>query len=379
LCYLALANLQVLRFRQRCQGLGSTDWPAITVLKPLCGDEPGLYERLRSFCQQNYPVFQLIFGVCDAADPAVKLVRRLQDEFPRLDLQLVVDARIHGANRKVSNLINMMAYCRHDLLLLADSDVYADENCFRRMLAPLADPKVDAAISLYRGVPGPGLAARFGALYINDWFIPSALVDVALNGPDGWYGPLTAVRRSALEAVGGFVGVRDVLAEDNRLGRLIRRRGGGLVLVDYAVPTAVTDTGFLSLLRHELRWSRTVRACRARDHLLSLVTFPLPLLLLLLALLPSALTAALVGVHLLGRLALHLGVRSRCGSPLAFWMLPAREFLCFFIWLMTPFGKGVTWRGRRFLLRADGRLEAEPELPINALFGAAVDSLEGAE
>src|SRR6202034_1165412 len=98
-------------------------FPPVTILKPLFGADPEPYECLRSFCEQAYPLYQVIFGVCDPQDPAVAVVHRLQREFPGLDLVLAVDRKEHGSNRKVNNLINMMALARHDYLVISDSDV----------------------------------------------------------------------------------------------------------------------------------------------------------------------------------------------------------------------------------------------------------------
>ena len=116
--------------------------PPVTVLKPLCGAEPETYEYLRSFCDQRYPNFQLVFGVSDANDPSVAIVRRLQREFPQGDMQLVIDRRQHGSNRKVSNLINMMALARHGVLVLADADVRVTADYLACVVAPLADAGV---------------------------------------------------------------------------------------------------------------------------------------------------------------------------------------------------------------------------------------------
>src|ERR1700678_435577 len=127
--------------------------PPVTVLKPLCGAEPGLYEHLRSFCRQDYPEFQIVFGVRDAGDPACAVVKRLAAEFPSLPIDLVIDPRLHGNNLKISNLINMLAYARHDIIVMADSDAFVESDYLAAVTAPLQDPDVGLVTFIYRGMP----------------------------------------------------------------------------------------------------------------------------------------------------------------------------------------------------------------------------------
>ncbi len=170
-----------MRVRSRSARYASADGPPATLLKPLCGVEPETYECLRSFCDQNYSRFQIVFGVSSDSDPAVAVVRRLQKEFPHRDLQIVIDRRQHGNSRKVSNLINMMNLARHDFLILSDSDVRVSRDYLARVVAPLLDPGVGIVTCPYRGRPREGLWSLLGALFINEWFIPSVRV-AALGG-----------------------------------------------------------------------------------------------------------------------------------------------------------------------------------------------------
>jgi ceramide glucosyltransferase len=368
LAYLSLALWHVSRFSGPKAMRHDGQWPSVTVMKPLCGGESGLYDCLRSFCRQDYPVFQMVFGVREADDQAIEVVERLRAEFPDQDISLVVNDRLHGANLKVSNLINMMPECRYDILVIADSDVAAEPDTLLRVVSQLAEPRVGATSCLYRGQSMVGFPSRLGALYINDWFLPSVLVDFALNGVDGCFGALMAVRREALLTVGGFRAVVDHLAEDNMLGRLIRLQGWRVCLNPCVVDTMVGENSLSSLIAHEVRWGRTVRACRATDHFLSLVTFPLPLLLILLALAPSRAGVVLIALHLGLRLALHYAVGVRMsgfgvGRPLDAVLIPLRESLCFLVWAISLLGNGVRWRGREYRIIGDGRLLAEDSAP----------------
>ena len=363
-CYLLLALWCVARYRPGTSGRQSgaapadtgAPLPAVTILKPLCGAEAGLYECLRSFCTIDHPTAQIVFGVRDAGDPAIAVVARLQREFRNRDIALAVDSRIHGANLKVSNLINMLALARHDIVVVSDSDVTIEPDAIRRILAPFADARVGAVTCLYRSAPRGDTASLFGALFIDGWFLSSAVVDATLNPVRYCYGPLSAVRRDALERIGGFEALADQLADDYELGRLVDRAGYRVVLSDCVVETAVAET-WRSLVSHELRWGRTVRICRPWQHVMAVVMWALPLAALTLAGPPWL---ALPGCALpLGlRLALHRLTRRRFGVLYAapIWLVPLRELMCFAVWAASLSGRDVTWRGRAFRVEPGGVL-----------------------
>lgn len=185
-----------------------------SVLKPLHGAEPRLYENLRSFCLQVHPNYQLVFGVRDPDDPAIAVVERLRQEFPQRSIALVIDQRLHGANFKVSNLLNMLPHAQHDLLVLADADIYVEPDYLARVTAPLTDAGTGIVTCLYYGIPGPSLWSRLGRLFIDDWFAPSVKLSNAFGSTRVAFGSTIALRRDALEAIGGFEALRDTLADD---------------------------------------------------------------------------------------------------------------------------------------------------------------------
>jgi ceramide glucosyltransferase len=333
--------------------------PAATILKPLCGDEHELYECLRSFCDQDYPEFQIVFGVADAADPAAEVVNRLQREFPKLDLKLVVDRRQHGSSRKVSNLMNMMPLARHDFLVISDSDVRVPRDYLSRILPPLLDPGIGIVTCPYRGVPRRGLWSLLGSMFINDWFIPSVRV-AALSGSRAFaFGVTIALRRQVLTGVGGFAALANQLADDYRLGELTRARGLRTVLSAVVVETCVDERSFGGLVRHELRWLRTIRAVRPLGYGLSFVTFSLPVAWLGCAISRGAWPAmVLLAVTALGRIVLHLRVR-RLSSDIArdFVLLPLREALSLLLWAWGFVTRRVHWRDDRFRVTRDGSVQ----------------------
>jgi ceramide glucosyltransferase len=357
LAYLALALRSLRRFRERPTRV--PNWhPPISVLKPVCGTSPALYECLRSFCEQDWPTYEVIFGAHSEDDPAVDIVHRLIREMPHRDLRLVVDGALAGPNRKAANLANIFRSARYDIIVLSDSDVRVDGNCLASMAAAFAEPSVGAVASIYKGWAIGGGAAQFGALYINDWFVPSVVVDVDLRGIDFAFGALSAVNRRALEAIGGFEHLAQCLAEDFSMGRLISRKGWEVVLSPYACDTVVAERDFAAMFSHEVRWQRSERACRPFDQIMSVVTWPLPLLLLLLLPQLSMVGLGIIGSEVALRILLHFQVRRsfRIAGPYEPWLVPLRDCVCFFAWAGGLFGNKVYWGNEAFSIKAYRKL-----------------------
>lgn len=359
LAYLILAVRAVSRFRERAV-FGAEPRPGVSVLKPVYGTNPQLYESLRSFCLQDYPKYEVIFGAHTADDPAIEVVNRLIAENPGLDLRLVVDETLAGPNRKAANLANIARTAKYDLFILADSDVRVDPDCIAAMAAPFDDKTVGAVASIYKGWPADNTPSRFGALYLNDWFVPSVTVDVDLRGIDFVFGAMSAVRREALDAIGGFDMLAGCLAEDFSMGRFVARRGWRVVLSPYACDTVVAEPSFASMFQHEVRWHRSERACRPFDQFMAVVTWPLALLLILLLPQPSVVGLSIIGAHVTLRIVLHYLVRRnfRIATPPEPWLVPLRECVCFFAWVAGMFGNNIKWGKETFSIRAYRKLMA---------------------
>jgi ceramide glucosyltransferase len=355
--YLFVAIAGVLRYR-RSRFLAAVPPLAVTILKPVCGAEPRLYECLKSFCRLNHAPLQIIFGVGDHEDPAIPVVRRLIAEFSALDLSLVIDSAVHGTNLKVGNLINMYRSAKHEIVIVSDSDTEVVPDCLNSVLAPFADEAVGAVTCLYKAAPSRGFASDLGALFVNDWFLASAVVDAGMRDAAYCFGPVTAIRREALAAIGGFGMLAFHLADDFMLGRLVAAAGYKVRLADY-VPDIVVDENLGSLVRHELRWARTVRTVKPGEHFMSGVMEALPLLLPLLLPFPQWGGWFILGTVMALRVILHFLVRRRFGItiPARPWLLPLRECLCFAIWLASYRSSHVSWRERDFVIAPGGKLE----------------------
>jgi ceramide glucosyltransferase len=337
--------------------------PPVTILKPLCGAEPETYECLRSFCDQAYTEFQVIFGVCDSTDPAVAIVKRLQREFPHRDLQLTIDRRQHGSSRKVSNLINMMPPARYDFLVLSDSDVRVKRDYLAKVVAPLVEGGVGIVTCAYRGCPRPGFWSLLGSLFINEWFMPSVRVAALAGSRSFAFGATIAIRRQVLASIGGFVSIANQLADDYRLGELTRRLGLRTVLSDVVVEICVAESSFAELVRHELRWLRTIRALRPVGYGFSFVTFGVPVAVLGVVLASGALpTLIMLAITTLARIMLHLATRKPRSPPLQLFVLPLRDVLSLSLWAWSFVTRRVHWREDRYQVTRDG--SAEPVVRI---------------
>jgi ceramide glucosyltransferase len=345
-------------FRRRPRPLART-LPPVSVLKPLCGAHPGLYESLRSFCDQDYPDVQIVFGVRDPADPAIEVVQRLMHEFRARNLKLVVNERGVSINPKVANLVNLSESAEHEVLVVADSDIRVGPEYLRTIVAPLADPSVGLVTCLYRGGGNARGWGALGRLFIDDWFFPSALVSAAGTMRHA-FGATLAFRRAELEAIGGFDAVGAYLADDYMLGARIAARGGRVVLSPYLVETRVVEQSFRALFFHELRWSRTMRAVRPIGYFFAAVTYGFVWSALALALSGAAWPAvAGAAAHVAARLAVHVAARRALGTretaPAA-WLLPVRDLLSLVLWAASFMGRTVRWGRHRFVVDALGRL-----------------------
>ena len=360
MAYTIIAWLTV-RFRRR----RGQSWPAIqppvTVLKPLCGAEHGLYESLRTFCDQRYPRFQIVFGVRDAGDPAVAVVHRLQRDLPELDLQIAIDPTQHGSSSKVGNLINMMPLARYDYLIIADSDVRVAPDYLAKVVGPLLDPGVGIVTCPYRGRPRPGLWSLLGSLFINDWFMPSVYVAALFGSRSFAFGATIAIRRKALAGIGGFAALADQLPDDYRLGELTRRRGLRTVLSEVVVEICVEEGSMRELIRHELRWLRTIRTVRPVGYTFSFVSLGLaPAVLGSLLAAGARAALAMLAITAIARLMLHCSARHARSALKQLWVLPLNDLLVFALWCWGFATRRVQWRHARYRVARDGSARPIP-------------------
>jgi ceramide glucosyltransferase len=354
LCLWSAAGL--LREPKAASEAGSLPLPPISVLKPLKGTDPEIYESFRSHCLQDYPEYEIIFGVSDSNDPAIQSVKALQQQFPDRRIQLLVSPKILGANVKVSNLAQMLPEARYDYLIVNDSDIRVAPDYLRRVTAPLADSRVGMVTCLYRGVVGPTLGSRLEGLGISTDFCPSVLAARQLEGGIRFgLGSTLAFRRLDLEKIGGFTSFVDYLADDYELGKRIAGLGLSVKLSDVVVETYLPPYHLREFFAHQLRWARGVRDARAGGYMGLVFTFGLLWSLLALAASQGALWAwSALAVIMFLRLAVALVVGQgvlRDHQILKYaWLIPLRDLVAAAIWFASLGGHTVTWRGDRFHL-----------------------------
>ena len=356
--YCAIALICVVRFGARPlrQSLAQ---PAVTIYKPIHGLEIELFENLCSFCEQDYPRFEVLFGVQRRDDPAIAVVERVIARYPDRDLRLIVHERGAAGNPKIANLQGMSASADYDLLFIADADMRVTPDYLKCVAAEFDDARVGAATCLYAGDERGGIASQLAAMQLNGIFAPSVLVATVATSPRFCFGSTMAVRREVLERIGGFAALAPHLADDYTLGALVASKGYRVALSPYVVRNVVFEAGLRALFDHELRWARTIRMLRPWGYTFSVVTYPLPFALLWLIFSRGDRTAWLtLAVVSALRYALEAAARAalRVRTAPSWWLLPLRDGLSLAVWFNGLRGSVVRWQDQTIVTREGGLL-----------------------
>lgn len=349
--YLGFALARVHEFKRR-ERVQARTLPAVSILKPLLGEEEGLFENLSSFCEQNYPVFEVILGVHDARDPALETAQRIVARYPERARLVIGDGTAVAGNPKVANLSGMIGIARHAIIVMADADMCVGTTYLRRLVAPFESSDVGAVTCLYAGSPSSNLPSQLSAMFINEQLAPSVLVATALEPLRYCFGATIAVRRSVLDAVGGLAALRDHVADDHLLGKLVTDRGLRVVLSNYVVENIINEADIEGVWARELRWSRTIRSVRPLGHAFSFLTFGLPLAALATLVTGGRYgTPAWLALAAALRVALHL--EAKAGSPV---LIPLRDAMSVAVWAVSFVARDVDWRGQRLELDSEGEI-----------------------
>ena len=363
--YYVVATLSVLRFLREPAAVAAPR-PAASVLKPLCGEDPGLYENLLSAADQAYPAFEIVCGVQDARDPAIPVVERLKRDRPQVPIALAVDPRAHGSNLKVGNLLNMLPMASHEVLVMVDSDMRVPADFLASVTGALADPAVGLVTSLYRGRPADRrLWSMLAAAHINYGFMPQAVVGERVRPGEGCFGASIAIARSTLAAIGGLEAFAETLGEDNAMGAAVRRLGKRVAVSPLLIDDWLSEPSLGALWRHELRWALTIRGIAPWGYLGTAITHPLSFALLAF---PAGGFGILpfigLAVALLARFAMVRAVDRALGLPaMPLWLVPVRDLLSFGVFVASFSTRTVAWRNRRFRVDRRGQLTLDGDRP----------------
>jgi len=356
LIYCALTVVAAVRYRAVRPGK-LRQAPPISVLKPLAGAEEGLEDNLRSFFEQHYREFEILFAVRSAQDPAIAVVERLRARYPAVPSRLIVTGEPPYANAKVYSLDCMLAAARHGLVAMADSDTRATPALLATLAAEFQNEKIGLVTCPYRAVPGASFWSTLEAVGLNTEFTGGVLVARLLEGMKFALGPTIAARRATIESIGGFDALKDYLAEDYMMGKLAAQRGFGVILSSCAIEHHIGALGFAANLRHRLRWNRSTRQSRPWGYIGQVFTNPLPVALLLWACEPRAWPLVALAAAL--RAAAGWAVAGYAlDDPLVrrlWWLVPLQDAASFLVWLAGFFGHTILWRGRKYYLLKDGR------------------------
>ncbi len=344
--------------------------PPVTILKPICGKDDETYNNLVSFCQQKYPNYQIIFCVRDPIDCGIPVVKQIIHEFPELDIELVVCEDIIGTNPKVSNLANAVTKAKHEILVIADSDIRVGIEYLQRVIQPLEDKSVGVVTCLYRSL-AKGWASILEAVGTATDFHAGVLISNQIEGIKFAFGSTIVIRKQVLDEIGGFGAIADYLADDFQLGYLPTQAGSMVVLSDYIVDHVLASSTIADSIQRQIRWARCIRVSRPWGYLGLIFTYgTVTSLLLLIATGGSTIGCAVFAITWVMRLVMGwvVGViyLQDFGVQKFFWIVPVRDVIGFLIWCYSLFGSTIEWRGRRFRLIKGGKLV---EITNNIMFG----------
>jgi ceramide glucosyltransferase len=360
--FLVLILVAVSRFRRRPELPASPQLPPVSLLKPLCGLEPGLEANLASFFEQNYPEFEIVFGTRNAEDPALEIARAVQQRFPRIPVKYVYSGEPDRANAKVCSLEKMVAAATHDFLVISDSDVHVTPVYIEEVTRPLLNPQVGLVSCLYRGVPTGGIWSRLEALGMSVEMTSGVIVAEMLEGMKFALGPTMATRRDVLDTIGGIGVLADYCADDFVLGQKVSEAGMTVVMSSHVIDHVVLNRSFADSMLHQTRWMKSTRFSRPKGHVGTVLTFAMPfgLLAMLGALLAGhwVLAVCLFAYAVLNRLTMCIAtgwgvVRDRL-SLRDCWLYPVRDLMGFGFWAASFMGSTIVWRQKRFRLGPGG-------------------------
>jgi ceramide glucosyltransferase len=369
--FLALVLIAAYRFPRPKPSCANASWPGVSLLKPLCGDEPRLRENLESFFCLPYPEFEIIFSARNASDPALRVVRDLRREYPEVAVSVVLAGEPDRANAKVCALEQMFKEASYEYLIISDSDVAVAPDYVHEVVRPLLNRSVGLVTCLYRGVPSGGLWSRLEALGMSVEMTSGVLIAELLEGMKFALGPTMATRKDVIDATGGFGRLANYCSDDYILGQWVAEAGFEVVLSRHIIEHVAMNRGLRASVLHQVRWMKSTRCSRPLGHLGSGLTFATPFALL------GFVVALRAGNPALGWTMLFAGLANRIVQSLAAgwfvvgdrnslrecWLYPLRDLLGFGFWVWSMLGgRTIVWRGQRYRLLPRGEMVPAEEI-----------------
>ncbi len=363
--YYLLAILAALRFFRNRPAETDNYTPPVSILKPVKGLDREAYENYASFCNQDYPEFEILFNVPDEYDPVIPIIERVIHDFPDRKIRLLVGAVRLGTSNKVNKMVRLVQEAQYDILVISDSDIRVGPGYLRAVASPFRDPKVGAVTCLYRGLTDGSLPSQMEALGNTSDFDAGVLASWALGGVDFTLGATMATTRQHLAEIGGFEALVDHFTDDYELGHRIAALGYRVELTTYPVYTVFPAQKLSESFAHQVRWTLTLRHAAPWGHFGLLFTHGLAWALLAAAVAPTALISAAylaAYVVLRGTMAWTVGVWGVQDQLLRrkMWLVPLRDAFAFVVWVTSFFKKRITWRGSDYYIRDKRLVPAEP-------------------
>ena len=338
--------------------------PLVTIFKPVHGMEEQLAANLESFFQQDYPDYEVIFGARDADNPAVKIAEEIRARYPQVPSRVVLCGPPAWPNAKVFSLDKMIAASSRSYFIISDSDVQVAPDFLRNTIPPLLDPKVGLVTCMYRGIPAADFWSGLEALGLSVEMSSGVMVADMMEGMRFALGPAMAVRRDAIDAIGGIAAVADYYSDDFELGNRIWAKNYKVILSHHIVRNVLTSRSPLRTLGDQLRWMKSTRYSRPAGHAGTGLTYALPFGIL------GLIAAGAIGHWPLGIGLLALACANRmiqsvvvgwsvARDPRAVrfcWLYPLRDFFGFVAWALSYTSRDFYWRGETYRFGKGGRI-----------------------
>src|SRR5262245_31559891 len=364
--FLLLTIAGVFKFRGegkkfKASEIRDSEFPPVSILKPVHGMEAQLRENLESFFRQDYPAYEILFAADEEDDPALHLAREISARYPRTPCQILVTGKPPWPNPPAYCFYRMADVASHRILVTSDSDVEVEPNYLREVVAPMLDAEVGMVTCVYRGKNAAGFAAGLTAIGMSVEMTAGVLVANLLEGMKFGLGPTIAVKREAVRKIGGYEVLGDYFANDFMIGNLIDKAGYRVVLSQHVIDHVVSQKNFHKMWQNQLRWAKSTRYSRPKGHLGSGLIFAIPYGLIGLAagllLGMPVLGWSLFGAAVLNRVieswVVGWGVVRDRVALTQFWLCPLRDLLGFIVWAASYTGAKTAWRDSRYELRGD--------------------------